>query len=169
VPAEPPPAEAIPAASPGPAEKVPPEAPAVEVAADAPGAAPAVEAASPAAGGAADASVIPAEPGKVRVVLEGVPAGAVIRADGREMPGPAFELDRGEGEFRLEVSAAGHVAWRRSVPADRDATVAVRMRRAETGTSGGATPADAGASGGAADVGGARVRPGGVPTFGEGP
>jgi hypothetical protein len=47
----------------------------------------------------------------VRFTLVGVPEGAAVSVDGRQLEGTSFEVPRARGAATLAVEAAGHRPW----------------------------------------------------------
>ncbi len=138
---------------------VAPDAPAPETASAAkPEPGPEAPAVSPAVAGAADV---------VRISLENLPAGAVVKWDGAVVPEVPFGVRRGEAGVVLEITAPGFQPHKQLVKPNVDRLIAVSLTPtpaaavegpdAGTGSSGGRVRATAGATGGAA---GPAVSPG---------
>jgi hypothetical protein len=125
---------------------------------------------------AVDAAAVPdgpALPRTVRFTLTGLPEGARVAVDGREIDGRSFSVPRTDGVVSVAVSAPGYLPWRRSVSARAGAAIPVRLLR-RTGTIVRTMPADSSARDAGSssppepgDGGDAAHRH--VPTFGAGP
>ncbi|MDI7270006.1 MAG: hypothetical protein QME96_18600, partial [Myxococcota bacterium] len=63
------------------------------------------------------------------ITVVGLPDGARVRVEGREVSGPSFTSERSDRQVPVEVTAPGHAPWRRSISALAADTVQVRMRQ----------------------------------------
>jgi serine/threonine-protein kinase len=75
----------------------------------------------------AGAAEVAAAPAQVRIVLQGVPRGALVRVDGEFHKGATIVRPRGAGEVRIEIQDRGYRPWRRVVPLAEDVELPVRM------------------------------------------
>ena len=65
--------------------------------------------------------------GEVRIILQGVPRGALVLVDGEGQKGTTIRRPRGPGEVRIEIQDRDYRPWSRTVPLSDDLELPVRM------------------------------------------